>query len=144
MPVTVNEDALSPPATDSTGHNQYGDRLPSHAWRLTAIVVNHGMYTISRAEAQFCMGNSPTPRHRYERSLQVIFRHELDTMPSARFTQLRLEAVHDALLRLRPEDSTVTQVASDVGGFFHLGRFTRDYLAMFGEHPSATLHRPAS
>jgi hypothetical protein len=43
--------------------------------------------------------------------------------------------------RLRPEDSTVTQVASDVGGFFHLGRFAREYLAMFGEHPSDTLHR---
>jgi hypothetical protein len=52
-----------------------------------------------------------------------------------------LEAVHDALLRLRPEDSTVTQVAEDVGGFFHLGRFAREYLAMFSEHPSATLHR---
>jgi len=79
-----------------------------------------------------------------ERSLQVIFRHELHTTPSARFKQLRLEAVHDALLRLRPEDWTVTQVAADVGGFFHLGRFAREYLAMFGEHPSATLHRQAS
>ena len=47
------------------------------------------------------------------------------------------------LLRLRPEDSTVTQVAADVGGFFNLGRFAGEYLAMFGEHPSATLHRPA-
>jgi transcriptional regulator GlxA family with amidase domain len=79
-----------------------------------------------------------------ERSLQATFRHELDTTPSARFKQLRLEAVHDALHRLRPEDSTVTQVAEDVGGFFHLGRFAREYLAMFGEHPSATLHRQAS
>jgi AraC-like DNA-binding protein len=78
-----------------------------------------------------------------ERSLQVTFRHELHITPSARFKQLRLEAVHDALLRLRPEDSTVTQVAEDVGGFFHLGRFAREYLAMFGEHPSATLHRQA-
>jgi AraC-like DNA-binding protein len=78
-----------------------------------------------------------------ERSLQATFRHELRTTPSARFKQLRLEAVHDALLRLRPEDSTVTQVAADVGGFFNLGRFAGEYLAMFGEHPSATLHRPA-
>jgi AraC-like DNA-binding protein len=78
-----------------------------------------------------------------ERSLQATFRHELDTTPGARFKHLRLEAVYDALLRLRPEDSTVTQVAEDVGGFFHLGRFAREYLAMFGEHPSATLHRQA-
>ena len=79
-----------------------------------------------------------------ERSLQVTFRHELHTTPSAQFKQLRLEAVHNALLRLRPQDSTVTQVAADVGGFFHLGRFAREYLAMFGEHPSTTLHRQAS
>jgi transcriptional regulator GlxA family with amidase domain len=78
-----------------------------------------------------------------ERSLQVTFRHELATTPSARFKELRLEAVHDALLRLPPEDSTVTQVAADVGGFFHLGRFASEYLAMFSEHPSATLHRQA-
>jgi AraC-like DNA-binding protein len=78
-----------------------------------------------------------------ERSLQVTFRHELRTTPSARFKQLRLEAVYDTLLRLRPEDSTVTQVAADVGGFFNLGRFAGEYLAMFGERPSATLHRQA-
>jgi AraC-like DNA-binding protein len=79
-----------------------------------------------------------------ERSLQVTFRDELHTTPSARFKQLRLEAVHDALLRLRPEDSTVTQVAADVGGFFHLGRLANEYFAMFGEHPSDTLRRRAS
>lgn len=79
-----------------------------------------------------------------ERSLQATFRRELHTTPSARFKQLRLEAVHDALLRLRPGDSTVTQVAADVGGFFNLGRFASEYLAMFGEHPSDTLHRKAS
>jgi AraC-like DNA-binding protein len=79
-----------------------------------------------------------------ERSLQVTFRHELHTTPSARFKRLRLEAVHDALLRLRPEDSTVTQVAADVGGFFHLGRFAREYLAMFGEtRPPRCTTRPA-
>jgi hypothetical protein len=50
-----------------SGSNQYGDRQPSHTWRLTAIVVNHGLYTISRVEIQFCIGNSLTPQHRYER-----------------------------------------------------------------------------
>jgi AraC family ethanolamine operon transcriptional activator len=79
-----------------------------------------------------------------ERALQVTFRDELRTTPSARFKQLRLEAVHDALLRLRPEESTVTQVAADVGGFFHLGRFANEYFGMFGERPSDTLRRRAA
>jgi hypothetical protein len=39
----------------------------SKTWRLTAIVVNHGAYTIQRAEVQFCIGKSLTPQHRYER-----------------------------------------------------------------------------
>jgi hypothetical protein len=47
--------------------NQYGDKLPPPVWRLTAIVVNHGSYTISRIEAQFCIGNSMTSPHRFER-----------------------------------------------------------------------------
>jgi AraC-like DNA-binding protein len=79
-----------------------------------------------------------------ERSLQVTFREELHTTPSARFKRLRLEAVRDALLRLDPEGTTVTQVALDVGGFFHLGRMACEYHAMFGEHPSDTLRRPVS
>jgi AraC-like DNA-binding protein len=79
-----------------------------------------------------------------ERHLQVVFRHELHTTPSAWFKQLRLEAVRNALLRLCPEGTTVTQVAMDVGGFFHLGRFAGEYLAMFGEHPSDTLRRRVS
>jgi AraC-like DNA-binding protein len=79
-----------------------------------------------------------------ERFLQVAFRQELHTTPSARFKQLRLEAVHDALLRLGPRDSTITQVAADVGGFFHLGRFASEYLEMFGELPSSTLANKGS
>jgi hypothetical protein len=46
--------------------NQYGDLGPSKTWRLTAIIVNHGAYTIRRVEVQFCIGNSLTPQHRYE------------------------------------------------------------------------------
>jgi AraC family ethanolamine operon transcriptional activator len=79
-----------------------------------------------------------------ERSLQVTFREELHTTPSASFKRLRLEAVRDALLRLDPEGTTVTEVAVDVGGFFNLGRMAREYHEMFGEHPSDTLRRPLS
>jgi hypothetical protein len=71
-------------------------------------------------------------------------------MRDAILTAMLLELRHDhweLLTSLRRSgakrlcDSTVTQVAADVGGFFHLGRFAREYLVMFGEHPSATLHR---
>jgi len=37
-----------------------------------------------------------------------------------------------------PQDTTVSRVAAEAGGFFQLGRFVGDYLAMFGEHPAGT------
>jgi AraC-like DNA-binding protein len=76
-----------------------------------------------------------------ERSLQLSFREHLGTTPTAKFKQLRLEAVHEALLRSNPRRHTVARVAADAGGFFHLGRFASEYFAMFGERPSDTLRR---
>jgi AraC-like DNA-binding protein len=76
-----------------------------------------------------------------ERSLQASFREHLQTTPSATLKQLRLEAVHEALLRSDPAQDTVTRVAANVGGFFHLGRFANEYFERFGEHPSDTLRR---
>jgi transcriptional regulator GlxA family with amidase domain len=77
-----------------------------------------------------------------ERTLQSVFHEHFSTAPSAYFKRLRLEAVRDALLRANPRDTTVTRVAAEAGGFFHLGRFAGDYLAMFGEHPAQTLRSP--
>lgn len=76
-----------------------------------------------------------------ERSLQLSFRENLNTTPSAKFKQLRLEAVRAALLRSSPRRHTVARVAADVGGFVHQGRFATEYFAAFGEHPSDTLRR---
>lgn len=50
----------------------------------------------------------------------------------------RVEAVQRILLGSKPEETTVTQVAMDMG-FLHLGRFATDYRARFGESPSDTL-----
>jgi AraC-like DNA-binding protein len=53
----------------------------------------------------------------------------------------RMHLVRRALLRADPS-KTVTQVATD-HGFWELGRFAVGYRALFGESPSATLHRPS-
>ncbi len=53
----------------------------------------------------------------------------------------RMHLVRRALLRADPS-KTVTQVATD-HGFWELGRFAVAYRALFGESPSATLHRPS-
>ena len=44
----------------------------------------------------------------------------------------------DELLKANPVESAVTAIANDFG-FTHLGYFSRDYKAQFGELPSETL-----
>jgi hypothetical protein len=43
------------------------DGIQSEVKRLAAMVVNRGAYTITRIEAQFCLGNSMQGHHGYKR-----------------------------------------------------------------------------
>ena len=73
------------------------------------------------------------------RTLQAGFRQWRNTTPNAFLTETRLKRVRDDLLRA-DRDGNVTDVALKYG-FSHLGRFSAQYHAAFGEHPSATLRR---
>jgi AraC-like DNA-binding protein len=53
----------------------------------------------------------------------------------------RMHLVRAALMHADPATSTVTGIATD-HGFWELGRFSVEYRTLFGESPSATLHRP--
>jgi AraC-like DNA-binding protein len=53
----------------------------------------------------------------------------------------RMNLARRALRRADAERTTVTEIASDYG-FWELGRFSVAYRSLFGESPSATLHRP--
>jgi transcriptional regulator GlxA family with amidase domain len=77
------------------------------------------------------------------RSLQAGFRQWRNTTPSAHLRQVRLQLVRDELKR-SGADVNVTAIATR-HGFVHLGRFSAQYQAAFGEPPSATLApRPRS
>lgn len=65
-------------------------------------------------------------------------------MPPLRFLRLRrLEAARGELHSAEPNETSVTEVATTYG-FYHLGRFARQYRQTFGELPSETLRRHAS
>jgi AraC-like DNA-binding protein len=73
------------------------------------------------------------------RSLQAGFRQWRDTTPSAYLRKVRLQLVRDELLRSGAQ-ANVTAIAMR-HGFAHLGRFSAQYRATFGEAPSITLRR---
>jgi AraC-like DNA-binding protein len=73
------------------------------------------------------------------RSLQAGFRQWRNATPNAYLRQVRLRLVREELLR-SDKETNVTTVALQ-HGFMHLGRFSAQYRAAFGEGPSATLRR---
>jgi AraC family ethanolamine operon transcriptional activator len=76
------------------------------------------------------------------RTLEYAFRDVLGTSPKAYFIGRALEAAHHTLRAATPADRTVTEVATEFG-FWHLGRFSVTYRAVFGEPPSQTLRASA-
>jgi len=75
-----------------------------------------------------------------ERSLNNYFHDLLDISPIAYFKALRLNRVRSALKLADPTIDKVTSIAKQ-WGFQHMGYFSMDYKAMFGESPSKTLWR---
>jgi AraC family transcriptional regulator, ethanolamine operon transcriptional activator len=78
--------------------------------------------------------------HISQRNLQYNFKKIMGITPNAYLYRLRLNRVRAQLLKPADIGVTVTQLASD-WHFWHLGRFSKDYLQLFGELPSTTLHR---
>ena len=73
-----------------------------------------------------------------ERTLGSAFREQLGLTPSRYLRLRRLNHVRRELLAADPRATQLADVATR-WGFWQLGRFASEYLAMFGEHPSETL-----
>lgn len=71
------------------------------------------------------------------RSLFLGFQRYRGTSPMRLLRQLRMQRVHQELLQA-PEQARVTDIALR-WGFCHLGRFSLEYRATYGESPSETL-----
>ena len=74
------------------------------------------------------------------RSLERAFHDLLGVSPAHHLRLRSLNAVREALLRCRPEPGIITRMAIE-NGFWHLGRFSLSYRALFGERPIDTLRR---
>lgn len=75
-----------------------------------------------------------------ERTLRSAFQKCYGLSPTECIRIYRLHQARQRLLTSDADQTTVTQVALDLG-FWELGRFAGAYRKLFGERPSETLHR---
>ena len=76
-----------------------------------------------------------------ERTLRYACEEQVGMGPIRYLHLRRMHLVRRALVQATPTKATVTKIATD-HGFWELGRFAVNYRSIFGEMPSATLHRP--
>ena len=72
------------------------------------------------------------------RTIERAFVETCGANPKQMLTLMRMTRARRALQAAGPGEITVARVAVDCG-FFHLGRFSTNYTALYGESPSATL-----
>jgi AraC family ethanolamine operon transcriptional activator len=87
---------------------------------------------------QICRVSYASPR-----ALEYGFREAFALSPMAYVRCARLSRVRHELHLAEPRPRTVTRLAMK-WGFWHLGQFSRDYRAFFGELPSETLARSSA
>lgn len=97
--------------------------------RVRELVFEHPDTPLTVAE--LC-----TRLHMTRRTLQNCFHDTLGQSPASYLRSLRLNAVRRAL-RESPPSATVADIAAG-WGFWHMGHFSQDYKALFGETPSQT------
>jgi AraC-like DNA-binding protein len=106
--------------------------IPWYVRRARAYMHDHLAEVRSVAEIASSVGITP-------RALQTGFRRVFNMTPAEYLRDIRIQALHEALLRADPTRS-VTELMQDVG-ILNFGRYAHYYRARMGVSPSETLRR---
>lgn len=107
-----------------------GQSIPWYVRRARAYMHDHLSELRSVAEIASAVGITP-------RSLQNGFRRVFNMTPAEYLRDIRIQALHEALLRADPSRS-VTELMQDVG-IVNFGRYAQYYRRKIGVAPSQTL-----
>ena len=122
-----------PPSDSSLNQKLRPFKRTRLAKQVEAYMLNHLDTPLSLQDLCEVVGTS-------ERSLHYAFHDLFDMSPMAYLKAHRLNQVRRQLKAATPEADRVIDVAKQ-WGFHHMGHFSVDYKAMFGESPSITLRR---
>ena len=118
-------------------------------WRPQGFPVNGSRTLIAKRAQAYMEDHFPDPIRLEDlcreigvglRRMQRAFAEYFQISPYDYLKKLRLDRTRRTLLAAKPETHKVTTVALD-HGFRHLGRFSREYRATFGEYPRQTLSK---
>ncbi|MFF9055502.1 AraC family transcriptional regulator [Streptomyces erythrochromogenes] len=136
------EQALVHGLVDLQPHD-HSAALPAHAHPALPRAVRRAMaYCEERAGEPVSVADMAAAARVSPRTLQDRFRTDLGTTPAAHLRRVRLDRVHQDLLRIAAGSAseTVAEVATR-WGFTHLSRFAAYYRDAYGQVPSRTAER---
>jgi AraC-like DNA-binding protein len=102
--------------------------------RFRRVVEEHPDHPLYVSEICSAIGVS-------DRTLRICCQEHLEMGPKRYLLLRRMQLARRALRETTPGTASVTEIATQYG-FWHFGRFAGAYRSLFGEMPSATLHRP--
>jgi AraC-like DNA-binding protein len=116
-------------------------RIRAGAVRHSAIVTRFEQFLAAHQFQPVYLEELCTAIGVSETVLRFCCQEHLGMSPFRYLGLRRMHLAHRALILADAAKTTVTGIATD-HGFWELGRFSIEYRKLFGESPSATLHRP--
>jgi AraC family ethanolamine operon transcriptional activator len=135
----ITQDVMSLLITALLSAEDVSTRFPYLLQRVQ-IVKQLERYMLTHLDHSLAMDRLCAIAGISERSLNNYFHDLVDMSPMAYFKAIRLNRVRSALKSANPTTDKVASIAKQYG-FQHMGYFSVDYKAMFGESPSETLWR---